>query len=111
MKNRSDWDDYELPDEYDFSGKEAVRGRFYTPKKKSITIRLDDDVVLYFRKLAGSRKVGYQSLINAALRERMNQQTKHVDESEMQEIRANQPVNTSIARGLRDAEERRGGYV
>ena len=72
MKNRSDWDDYELPKEYDFSGKEAVRGRFYTPKKKSVTIRLDDDVVLYFRKLAWIKKVGYQSLINAALRERMN---------------------------------------
>ena len=71
MKNRSDWDDYELPEEYDFSGKEAMRGRFYSPKKKSVTIRLDDDVVLYFRKLAGIKKVGYQSLINAALRERM----------------------------------------
>lgn len=36
-----------------------------------MTIRLDDDVVLYFKKLAGLRKVGYQSLINAALRERI----------------------------------------
>ena len=53
MKNRSDPDDYELPEEYDFSGKAAIRGRFYSPKKKSVTIRLDDDVVLYFRKLAG----------------------------------------------------------
>ena len=43
MKNRSDWDDYELPEEYDYSGKEAIRGRFYSPKKKSVTIRLDDD--------------------------------------------------------------------
>ena len=50
-----------------------MRGRFYSPKKKSVTIRLDDDVVVYFRKLSGIRKVGYQSLINAALRERMNQ--------------------------------------
>ena len=76
MEKRSDWDNYELPEEYDFSGKEAVRGRFYSPRKKSITIRLDDDVVVYFRKLAGIKKVGYQSLINAALRERMNQQTR-----------------------------------
>ena len=71
MKNRSDC--YVLPEEYDYSDKEAIRGRFYSPKKKSVTIRLDDDVVLYFRKLAGIKKVGYQSLINAALRERMNQ--------------------------------------
>ena len=72
MKEQSDRDAYELPDEYDFTGKPAIRGRFYSPKKKSVTIRLDDDVVLYFRKLAGIKKVGYQSLINAALRERMN---------------------------------------
>lgn len=71
MKKRSDRDEYELPAEYDFAGKEAVRGRFYSPKKVSVTIRLDDDVVLYFKKLAGLRKVGYQSLINAALRERI----------------------------------------
>ena len=73
MKQPSDRDEYELPDEYDFAGKPTVRGRFYSPKKKSVTIRLDDDVVLYFRKLAGIKKVGYQSLINATLRERMNE--------------------------------------
>ena len=33
MSNRSDWDDYELPDEYDFRGKEATRARFYSPKR------------------------------------------------------------------------------
>ena len=71
MSKQSDRDEYELPVEYDFSGKEAVRGRFYSPKKISVTIRLDDDVVLYFKKLAGLKKVGYQSLINAALRERI----------------------------------------
>ena len=72
MSELSERDGYELPAEYDFSGKEAVRGRFYSPKKISVTIRLDDDVVLYFKKLAGLRKVGYQSLINAALRERIS---------------------------------------
>ena len=72
MRKPSDRDEYELPDEYEFAGKPAQRGRFYSPKKKSVTIRLDDDVVLYFRKLAGIKKVGYQSLINAVLRERMN---------------------------------------
>ena len=72
MRKPFDRDEYELPDEYEFAGKPAMRGRFYTPKKKSVTIRLDDDVVLYFRKLAGIKKVGYQSLINAVLRERMN---------------------------------------
>ncbi len=60
-------DDFELKDEYDFS--KGVRGRFYTPHKKSTTIRLDDDVILYFKKMAGEQKVGYQTLINSALRE------------------------------------------
>ena len=75
MNKLPDRDEYQLPAEYDFSGKEAVRGRFYSPKKISVTIRLDDDVVLYFKKLAGLKKVGYQSLINAALRERISGRT------------------------------------
>ena len=60
-------DEYELKKEYDFS--EGVRGRFYSPKKRSTTIRLDDDVILYFKKKASEKKVGYQTLVNAALRE------------------------------------------
>ncbi len=60
-------DNFELKDEYDFS--KGVRGRFYTPHKKSTTIRLDDDVILYFKKMAGEQKVGYQTLMNSALRE------------------------------------------
>jgi uncharacterized protein (DUF4415 family) len=56
-----------LKDEYDFS--KGVRGRFYSPKKKSTTIRLDNDVILYFKKKASEEKVGYQTLMNSALRE------------------------------------------
>ena len=74
MKKPSDRDEYELPDEYDFAGKPATRGRFYSPKKVPVTIRLDDDVVRYFEKLAGIKKVEYQSLINDALRDRLNRQ-------------------------------------
>jgi uncharacterized protein (DUF4415 family) len=60
-------DNFELQDEYDFS--KGIRGRFYNPQKKSTTIRLDDDVILYFKKMAGEQKVGYQTLMNSALRE------------------------------------------
>ena len=60
-------DDFELAREYDFSG--GVRGRFFRPKKKSTTIRLDEDVILFFKKRAGEQKVGYQTLVNAALRD------------------------------------------
>lgn len=42
-------DDYEMKEEHDFTG--GIRGRFYTPKKVSITIRLDDDVLLYLKKV------------------------------------------------------------
>ena len=58
---------FDLKEEYDFS--RGTRGRFYRPTKKTTTIRLDDDVILYFKKKAGEKKVGYQTLVNAALRE------------------------------------------
>jgi len=65
MKHKDD--NFELDKEYDFSG--GIRGRFYNPHKKPTTIRLDDDVILYFKKKAGEQKVGYQTLMNSALRE------------------------------------------
>ncbi len=45
----------------------AVIGRFYRPRKKSLTIRLDTDVLAWLR---GQGK-GYQTRINALLREAM----------------------------------------
>lgn len=63
-------DEYDMKEEYDFS--KGVRGRFHTPKKKSTTIRLDDDLILFFKKKAGEQKIGYQTLVNAALRDFVN---------------------------------------
>ncbi|MCH4891160.1 BrnA antitoxin family protein [Acidaminobacter sp. JC074] len=65
--NMSTKNDYEMKDEYDFS--QGVRGRFYKPHKKSTTIRLDDDIILFFKKKASEEKIGYQTLLNSALRE------------------------------------------
>lgn len=65
MKNSEDV--FEMKEEYDFSG--AVRGRFYQPKKISTSLRLDDDILLYFRKKASMEKTGYQTLMNQALRD------------------------------------------
>jgi len=62
-------DDYKMKKEYDFEG--GIRGRFYTPKKISTTIRLDDDILLYLKKIAGLKKIGYQTLLNSLLREYM----------------------------------------
>jgi uncharacterized protein (DUF4415 family) len=44
---------------------DAVRGRFYRPVKEQVTLRIDADVLAWFR--AGGNK--YQTRINAALRE------------------------------------------
>jgi predicted DNA binding CopG/RHH family protein len=69
IKNREKYDDYEMLDEYDFSG--GIRGRFYEPKKIPVSLRLDNDIVLYFKKLASEKKVPYQTLINAVLRKKL----------------------------------------
>jgi predicted DNA binding CopG/RHH family protein len=60
-------DDYAMKKEYDFS--HGTRGRFYSPKKISTTIRLDDDVLLYLKKLASIKKIKYQTLLNSVLRD------------------------------------------
>jgi hypothetical protein len=46
--------DFELKEEYDFS--KGVRGRFYRPKKISTSIRLDNDILLYLKKIASEKK-------------------------------------------------------
>lgn len=56
------------PDSPDLSGKSGwVRGAFYRPRKQSITIRMDMDVIDWFKK----RSERYQSAINQACREYM----------------------------------------
>lgn len=53
--------------EYDFS--QAKRGAVIaSPGKTRITIMLDDDVIEFFRARAESTGTGYQTMINAALR-------------------------------------------
>ena len=51
-------DDFEMKPEYDFRG--GIRGRFYSPHKRSTTIRLDDDIILYFKKMAGEAGLNKQ---------------------------------------------------
>jgi uncharacterized protein (DUF4415 family) len=47
----------------------ARRGRFYRPRKSSITIRLDEDLLDYYKKHAADGR--YQTEINRVLREHM----------------------------------------
>ena len=67
-------DAFEMRPDYDFSN--AVRGRFYNPKQISTSIRLDDDIILFFKKKASESKIGYQTLMNMALREYISQNFK-----------------------------------
>lgn len=47
------------------------RGKFYRPKKEQITLRLDADILAWFKQQTDGGK-GYQSRINAALRRLMD---------------------------------------
>lgn len=59
-------DTSDLPEILDWSG--ARRGLLYRPVKQQITLRLDADVVAWFKaNAAGGR--GYQTEINRVLRE------------------------------------------
>ena len=55
-----------IPEFLDWS--DARRGVFYRPVKRQITIRLDSDVVTWFKAHAEGGR-GYQTGINRALRE------------------------------------------
>lgn len=61
-----------MRDEYDFSN--ATRGPAVpaAPGKTRITIRIDDDILAWFREQAHALQgANYQSLINQALRDHM----------------------------------------
>jgi predicted DNA binding CopG/RHH family protein len=53
--------------EYDFS--KGRRSPYAGKLKRSITIRLDEDTIGYFKRLAVELEIPYQTLINLYLRE------------------------------------------
>ncbi len=66
---------YEMRKEYDFS--QAKRGAIVPtpPNKTRITIRIDTDILNWFRETVNARGGGsYQALINQALREYIENQ-------------------------------------
>ncbi len=65
-------DTSDIPEVVNWS--DAQRGRFYRPVKKQITLRLDADVLAWFKQTAPGGR-GYQTAINRALRQ-------HVQRSE-----------------------------
>jgi uncharacterized protein (DUF4415 family) len=56
----------------DWSG--ATRGLFYRPVKKQLTLRIDADVVAWFKERAKGQ--GYQTQINTALRDHMRRHAR-----------------------------------
>src|SRR5437016_12272018 len=65
-------DTSDAPELLDWSG--AKRGLFYRPVKQQLTLRLDADVVAWFKSQTTSHE-GYQTRINRALREYVQGQT------------------------------------
>ncbi len=63
-------DTSDIPEVKDWSA--AHRGRFYRPVKQQITLRIDADLLAWFRSQGGK----YQSRINAALRKYMDAHRK-----------------------------------
>ena len=66
----SEIDTSDIPPVTDWSG--AIRGAFYRPIKKPLSLRLDADIVDWFQR----RGAGYQTRINAVLREYVERQQK-----------------------------------
>lgn len=62
-KRPIDLTDPDAPEITDFNN--FVQGKFYRPVKQQITIRIDADVLAWFKEKSDK----YQSLINQALRE------------------------------------------
>jgi uncharacterized protein (DUF4415 family) len=65
-----DTTDPDAPEVTDWST--AERGKFYRPLKEQVTIHLDTDVLAWFKQ----QHEPYQTLINAACRQYMEQHTE-----------------------------------
>ncbi|MGB0733956.1 MAG: CopG family antitoxin, partial [Pontibacterium sp.] len=56
-----------MRDHYDFS--DSVKNPYAKKLKKQVTIRLDEDTIVYFKDLAEDKGIPYQRLINLYLRD------------------------------------------
>ena len=72
IRSDSEIDYSDIPPLTEAFWKNAVRGKYYKPVKKSTTVRIDSDVLAWLR----AQGKGYQSRINAILRRKMLQSLK-----------------------------------
>ncbi len=63
-----------MKEEYDFS--QSIKNPYIKKIKKQVTIRLEDEVISYFKKLAEETGIPYQSLINLYLQDCVKMQRK-----------------------------------
>jgi predicted DNA binding CopG/RHH family protein len=63
-----------MRDEYDFS--QSVPNPYLKKLKKQVTIRLEEDVVNYFKQLSEEVGIPYQSLINLYLQDCVRSERK-----------------------------------
>ena len=71
-------DTTDAPEILDWSN--ARRGVFYRPVKQQITLRLDADIIAWFKDQARDGR-GYQTDINGALREHVQRTARSVGKS------------------------------
>ncbi|HEY4169276.1 MAG TPA: BrnA antitoxin family protein [Reyranella sp.] len=65
-------DTTDIPEARDWA--DAKRGLFYRPVKQQLTLRIDADVVAWFKERAKGQ--GYQTQINTALRDHMRRHAR-----------------------------------
>ena len=59
--------------EYDLSKMKSRKNPYASKLKKSVTMRLSEDVIEYFKKMSEKSGIPYQSLINLYLRDSLAQ--------------------------------------
>lgn len=72
-RSDDDIDTSEIPELSDEAWENAVRKTYLRPVKQQLTLRLDADLIAWFKRRAAGRR-GYQSDINKALREYVTEQ-------------------------------------
>ena len=94
--------------QYDFS--KAKRGAVLKspPGKTRITIRLDDDILQWFRDQVHAAGGGnYQTLINSALRDHINQERESIEDTLRRVIRQELAEPAPRAKTRRRSQSRR----
>jgi len=73
LRSESEIDYSDIPPLTEEFWEKAERGRFYRPTKKSTTVRVDSDVLAWLKHYGK----GYQTRLNAILRDAMLQSTRN----------------------------------